>query len=404
MTRPLLSALLAALAVACSSDDTPRVIDQPAEGTAFPAAPLGFSWPTGPYGLVSNNGSDTVSVVDLQARAVVGTLRVGLDPVDNDGPHHLAFDRARGQLFVALAYPAPALSPGPHAAHGSASRPGKVVRLDVPSGQLSGQMRADANPGDIVLSDDGARLVVSHFDLQRALSQAAKGPEAQRASLLVYDTSDFRADASPRDIPVCITPHGLALSRPDARFAYVACNGEDAIAVVDLSQPDPAAAVTRVPVGPAPGSGGVPRYGPYAAVLAPDNRQLLVGNTEGRDLRVFDTSTLTMASGSLDAPGAVYFAAANATSTLAYVPVQTPDALLRVALPSLAQQAYRPLDSECVRPHEAVLWNQDSELLLVCEGDHVTPGALLFLDPATLATRARIELGVYPDKILVVTP
>lgn len=396
------------LAAACSSPGEPGVIDLPPPGDAFPAAPLSFSWPAGPFALVSDNGSDTVTVVDLEGRKVAGALRAGLDPVDIDGPHHLAYHRQRREIFVALAYPAPAISPGPHAAHGSSQRPGKVVRLDAATGQITGEMRADNNPGDIFLSDDGARLLVSHFDLQKALANAAQGIEAQRAPLLIYDPEDFRPEASPRSIPVCITPHGVALSRPDGRHAFVACYGEDALAVVDLANPDPVAAVQRVPVGPAPGVGSSLQYGPYAAVLDPAGRRVLIGTTEGRDLRVFDVDTGAMTPQRYSAGGAVYFAAANAASTVAYVPVQTPDLLARVDLSGqgeLVELQRRSFSKdECQRPHEAALWDDDQELLLVCEGDHLTPGKLLILDPQTLETRASLPMGVYPDKVLVVVP
>lgn len=406
--KRLASALALGALLSCGGDEAPRVVDLPAPGAAFPVASPGFTWPTGPFALLSNNGDDTVSVVDLKARAVVGSLRAGLNPVDLDGPHHLAFDKTSGQIFVALSYPAPALAPGPHAQHGSSQTPGKVVRLNAADGQISGQMRADTNPGDIALSQDGSRLVVTHFDLKKALTNASQGIETQRASLLVYDPADFRADASPRSYNVCVTPHGVALSRPDGRYAYVACYGEDALAVVDLADPDPVAAVQRIPVGPAPGSGSSLRYGPYAAVLSPDGGRVLIGDTEGRDLRVFDVASNAMTKLNYAATGAVYFSAVDAAGKAAYVPVQSPDYIARVNLAG-ESDAFETLrrsmsKDECQRPHEAVLWDNDQELLLVCEGDHVTPGKLLFLDPQTLETRVSLDVGVYPDKVLVVTP
>ncbi|MCS6899530.1 MAG: YncE family protein [Myxococcales bacterium] len=396
------------LGAACSSPRDPKIIDLPAEGAPFPMAPRAFPWPAGPFALVSNYGSDTVSVVDLTQRKVAGTLRAGLDPVDVDGPHHLAYHRQRREIFVALAYPAPAVAPGPHAAHGSSQRPGKVIRLDATTGQISGEMRADSNPGDLALSDDGTRLVVTHFDLQRALTNVTQGVEAQRASLLLYDPNDFRPDASPRSFPVCITPHGVALSRPDGRRAFVACYGEDALAVVDLQAQGEEDAILRIPVGPAAGTGSSLQYGPYTAVLDPTGKQVLIGTTEGRDLRIFDVEAGAMAPRRYSAGGAVYFAAADSGGLVAYVPVQTPDFLARVALDGqgeLTELARRTfLQEECYRPHEAALWDNDRELLLVCEGNHIHPGTLLILDPETLETRASLPMEVYPDKVLVVTP
>jgi YVTN family beta-propeller protein len=411
MSRLLaLVGLLAALA-SCSKTTTgpDQTINEPFAGEAFPARPPGFTLPTGPYALVTNNGSDTLSVIDLTTHTKVGDVPVGLNPIDLDGPHHVAFNAARQELFVALAYPAPALAPGPHAAHGSSTTPGKVVRLTLPDFHLDAVERTQNNPGDIVISDDGKRLVVSHFDLQKAVAQAANGVEAQRANLLVFDTATFGSPEAhdPGSYPICVMPHGVSLSRPDGRFAYVACNGEDSIAVIDLAAADPASTIQRIPVGPGPGDASSPRYGPYATSLTPDGSRVLLGDTQGRDLRVFDTRAGAMTSQVYSPGGAVYFAAIEASGQRAYVPIQAPDEITRVNFSgtSPVEEASRVFTrDECQSPHEAELWNDDQELLLVCEGDHSSPGAILVLDPVTLATRSRIEMGIYPDKIIVVRP
>jgi DNA-binding beta-propeller fold protein YncE len=402
-------AALGALALAaCAEDGEARLVDRPPALAPFLQKTRPFPWPEPPFALVSNNGSDTVSVVDLRERKVLGTLPAGLDPVDLDGPHHLAFHRQRNEIFVALAYPAPAIAPGPHAAHGSSRRPGRVARIDVASGLISGEMRADNNPGDISLSDDGSRLVVTHFDLQRAIANISQGLDAQRASLLLYDPANFRPENAPRSFQTCIAPHGIALSRPDGRRAYVACYGEDALAIVDLASTTPETAVTRVPVGPAPGKGSALQYGPYATVLEPGGRRVLVGTTEGKDLRFFDTETGAMNDQRYAAGGAVFFAAVDPGGEVAYVPVQTPDFVARVSLSGqgeLGELRRRSFSQEeCQRPHEAVLRAKAGELLLVCEGVPPSPGALLILDPETLETRARLPMELYPDKVLVVEP
>ena len=151
-----------------------------------------------------------------------------------------------------------------------------------------------------------------------------------------------------------------------------------------------------------------PRDGHYAAVLTPDGQRVLIGDTEGRDLRVFDVAAGAMAPAVYAAGGAVYFPAASRDGQTLVVPVQTPDFVALVAPSpggSLVEVLRRSFTGdECRRPHEALLWDDDREILLVCEGDHVKPGKLLFLDPATLDVRASVELGVYPDKAVVVTP
>jgi hypothetical protein len=58
---------------------------------------------------------------------------------------------------------------------------------------------------------------------------------------------------------------------------------------------------------------------------------------------------------------------------------------------------------ECENPSEPQFL-LDGRLLLVCEGDHYTPGALVELDPDLLAIRARVSLGLYPERMAVVGP
>lgn len=357
--------------------------------------------PDGSIALVSDYGADTITVIDLDAREVVGSASIGRSPIDLDGPHHVAADRARGIAYTVLAYPAPAILPGPHAAHGSSTRLGVVQRLALDDMRVLGEVRVDTNPGDIVASDDGSRVVVSHFDLQRALVPEAT-LEEKRANLAVIDPEQILESGSPEPIriPVCVAPHGMVLSRPDGRTAYVACYGEDAIAVVDLM--DLSADVVRVPVGAGAGAPGAPSYGPYAVSLSPSGKRIAVGNTESREVRFFSTEANTMDSVIVTTLGAAYFAAWSADETVLYVPVQAPDALV-VADPAtgIIQDTVLFDKETCERPHEAVLAPAGNVLYVVCEGDHVGPGRVLLMDPATREILKSLSVGAYPDRFLL---
>jgi YVTN family beta-propeller protein len=378
------------------------VKDLPFEGQAFPPAKPSFTLPNGPYALVTNSGSDDLSVVDVTSGTELARVPVGLDPLDHDGPHHLAVDAAHGYVFVALSYPLPTLAPGPHAAHASGSAKGKLVRFDLPTLTRSAVAPTDTNPGDVVVSDDGARLVVSHYDLRRAVTLASQGLDAQRADLLVWDTAKLSANTPPSvasAIPICIAPHGVVLDKPRGDHAYVACYGEDALALVDFTASPPT--VARIPVGPAPGPPAQPSYGPYALTLSADGQSIFVGDTEGRDLRRFDVATQTMTTEVFAAGGAVYFSALGPDDT-AFVPVQTPDKLVRVNTATMKAETTRTFQpDECQAPHEAWV-RPNGEVLLVCEGDHVATSHVLVLDPDTLATKTMWPVGVYPDKVVVV--
>lgn len=406
--RSCLSMALAALTLAlagCSPGSDTAVIHvyDAYEGSApYPNKRPAHVLPTGPMGLTSDNGSDSITLVDLTLNQTVTSFPIGRDPIDNDGPHHLAYDRAAGVVYVALAYPAPVLAPGPHAAHGSSTRAGYVQKLAISEDGADlrplGEVRVESNPGDIVLSEDGARLVVSHFDLQRALDP--KRPiEERRATLALIDPLTIGSASPSRElITTCVAPHGVSLSRPSGDVAYVACYGEDALAIVDLAS----LTVTRVPVGPSPGDPGSPSYGPYSVVASPDGDSLAIGSTESRDVRLFHPSLAAMDPLVYKTQGAPYFAAWSADGATLYVPTQAPDAIVAFDVGTGDKLVTRSfIADECVSPHEVMIHPSGSPLYLVCEGDHLSPGHVLAIDPATLTTTATMGVGVYPDRLSI---
>ncbi|MCC6644861.1 MAG: YncE family protein [Polyangiaceae bacterium] len=399
MKRRAARAVALACAVGACGGDA-QVVDEPYTGRAFPP-PAPLTLPAGPWAVTSNNGADTLTFVDLAAGAVVAEVPVGLNPIDLDGPHHLAVDRQTKDVFVALSYPAPPIIPGPHAAHGSAAVNGKLVRLSLPDFSILGVARLDPNPGDIVLSDDGGRAVVTHFALEKALNPTAP-IEAQRARLLAFSARELvgAAPPAPRSVDVCVAPHGVALSHGDGRRAYVACYGEDALAIVDLA--DESQPVTRVPVGPNPGRAPTPAYGPYAIAIDDASQRVAVGTTESHELRVFDATGALLADKTWRpdvSKGGVFFPVF--LGDLLVVPVQRPDALYVLDLSGPATEVRRRVfaGDECQSPHEVRRSTVAGELLVVCEGDHRGPGKLLIVDEVTLATRATLLTGAYPDRV-----
>jgi DNA-binding beta-propeller fold protein YncE len=367
---------------------------------AYPNRRPKFELPSGDVGLTSDNGSDTVTVLALDEGTVLGSAPVGRTPVDNDGPHHLTVDRDAGFVYVALAYPAAAITPGPHAAHGSSQRSGFVQKLALDDLRVVGEVRVDTNPGDIVASADGKRLVVSHYDLAKALVAGATYEE-RLATLAVIDPAKILPSGSvdPVRIPVCIAPHAVSLTRPAGEVAHVACYGEDAIAVVDLE--DESKPVELVPVGPGAGSPGAPEYGPYSLTPSRSGQVLAVGNTESHDVRFFDVEARAMSAIVVDTQGAPYFVAWSLDDASVFVPTQGPDAIVVADAATGAIVDSRSFDEECARPHEAVFGKDDATLYVVCEGDHQGPGAVLALDPLTLETVRTYPVGVYPDRLFL---
>lgn len=343
---------------------------------------------------VTNDGSDSLSVVDRDG-VLVTTVPVDLDPDAHEAPHHIAIDAARDTAFVALAFPevAPAKS-GAHASHGRAGERGRLARLELGRLAVTAATDVDESPGDLVLTHDRSRVLVTHFDMKRAMEVASRGgasPSTMFARLLVLDARTLHTVGARA---ICTAPHGVAVTRDD-RTAFVACYGSDELAIVDLASAG--LPTTRIPLGSAPGVPGVPRYGPYAATLSPDEKLVAVTDLDGQDVRVLDRETRRFERTIPLAAKAFMPAFVDARSIV--VPTQAPDGLARVDLATGEVTARTSMaKSECTLPH-VVKIAKDGRAYLVCEGNHADPGSVLEIDPTTLATKRRWTVGVYADGI-----
>lgn len=345
---------------------------------------------------VTNNGSDSVSVVDRLGTTVT-TVSMDLDPARHEAPHHVAVHAATGRAFVALAYPPePGKKRDPHAAHGKSEDRGQLLRLDLKTLSVDTERDVDESPGEVILTRDGKKVIVTHYDMKRAMDVAAKGgasPATMFARILVFDAASMSLAG---ERPLCVAPHGAATT-PDDRAVLVACYGSDELAIVDLTKPE--LPVSRHPLGGTPGVPGVPRYGPYSVAISPNGRVAVVADLESSDLRVFDLDKRAFRSDSDVALGSRAFLPAFADDAAVLVPLQSPDGLARVRVDTRAVEAKVAYEKgECELPH-AVRFAKDGRAYVVCEGDHKAPGAILEVDPKTLATKRRWVVGVYPDGI-----
>lgn len=395
MFRPrLLNALLLFALAACSTqvpvfDGTPTfVTDLPGVGD------LQGRW------VVTDSANDTLSVVDPLTRSVA-TVQVGLNPVDLEGPHHLVAAPNGARLFVPLSLTVAGSGSGPHGAHGSGKSPGYLLELDTRDGRLLRRLRVDPSPGDAFLVDEGRTLVVSHYDLLAWARGAAAGDlRTGDSALWEIDTSTLEMK---RRTPVCPATHAVRPS-PDARLLHATC-GPDEFASFDRV----ANTVARHLLPGASEGAGCTRC-PYA--LGVDSRgDVLVaslgpngGAEGGGGLDLWSASQQAFVA-RLDLCGRALFPAHRVGSVGEewWVPEQGPcgDHLHRLRSASdggLVDAGSIEFPSgACTNPHAVEFDEARGEAVVVCEGDHLTPGALHFIDLASFQPSGAVPVGLFPD-------
>lgn len=403
--RLLLAALLLTFLASCASDDAaaPRVFNRYDGPAPYPSTRPKLLLPDGDFALVPSSASDTLTLVDLGSGKPVGASPMGRDPVAVDGPHQVVVDRTRGVAYAVLSYPGSAGNAGQHS-HGASNVPGWVQVLALDDLRAVGELRVDPNPGEIAVSDDGKRLVVTHFDLTAA-SNAQASIEARRASLAVVDPRTIQAFGTPEPdkLLVCVAPHGVTLSRPDGAKAFVACYGEDVVAIVDLV--DTNAPVVRVPVAASvtlDPPAGPPAFGPYAVALSPMGARVAVSNRDAKELRFLDVARASMESLVVPLLGSPYFSAWSADGARVFVPTRGLDALSIVDAATGAVLRTKVFDvATCAQPLEAIVAADPATVFVVCEGLADVPGAVLTIDATTLEVRMRTAVGMSPGRSFV---
>ncbi len=192
---------------------------------------------------------------------------------------------------------------------------------------------------------------------------------------------------------MCAVPSAIAFDR-DGRRVFVACTGEDSVVVVDSQS---GTVLSRVPAG----NSVVNK--PYALVVDLARDRLLVSNQVSYTVSEFDLSDTPNLLSTLSVPGIPMFPALISESTLA-VPFQAPSgaALFDVTTGELLVQIQYS-DADCTNPAEFSL-TSDSRLRLVCEGDHYRPGAVVELDPHTLAIQSSVSVEIYPERMAISEP
>ncbi len=391
---------LVLLLVACDSAQVPELTFDHAPDAAWAPRAGPIPATSGDLALVTNNRDDTVSYVDLgrDPPVEIFKLPVGLQPIEREGPHHVTLSADGATMWIGLSNFVPGSGSGPHGAHGTGTADGHALLVDVDSGDLLADVRVDRNPGDIRLTPDGKRLLVTHFDLLRITEATPGTPPADLASRLVI--IDVATRTRLARVSVCPAAHGMVVS-PDSRRVTIAC-WDDQIAIVDLAGlPDQAHPVRLVPVLPLPGTIADPDCQPYALTQSPDGDTVWVGCFESGELRAYDVSAGVMdPARAVDLGSAALFGSYLSDTTLV-VPSQGPDQLTWLDENGDVQDTLTFDRADCILPHVVHPSSDGRTLYLVCEGDRVTPGTLVVIDAARHTVTSVVALGLFPDDLAI---
>jgi hypothetical protein len=349
--------------------------------------------------LVTNNLDDTVSVLDLDALlrgddALLAHVPVGFVPVEREGPHHLVADGAGEFYYLGISNFVPGSGSGPHGQHGSGTADGHIMKMRIEDNTLVADVRIDRNPGDVRLTPDGRMLLASHFDLLRVIDAAqddiTTGPELD-ARLAIIDPKTMTRTAL---VPACPAAHGIGVT-PDSRLAVMSCVSDE-VAIIDLV--DEAHPVTRLAVIDNPGTAALPTCFPYAVTM--EGATAWVSCFTGGALIAVDAVAGVLDGRTLQLLGnvAMFGDVRDGIMAIAH---QDQDGVtfIDASVPELLSFRLFARD-ECLLPHLARWSEGGTEVLVVCEGDHSAPGALVVVDAQEphdiLATEA---LGIFPDDI-----
>jgi DNA-binding beta-propeller fold protein YncE len=394
---PTLRALaIAALSVAGCSNN----VSFPKDNSQWPARAIP-SWASQARFAVTDNMSDLLSFVSPSAHPPqhFGDEPVGDNPVELEGPHHIAASPDGKFLYVNLSNYVPGSGSGPHGSHGTGTVPGSLLKLDARSGQKLGEIGVDRSPGDVILSADGKTAYVTHYDVLRLQAQvtANAAPETGYSDLAIVDT-DTMARLSM--IPICPTAHGEGLSA-DGKTLYAVCALSDELVAVDVSDRSHPKVLTKVFVGPTPGVPLNPSYAPYALAVSPTDGLVWISDNKG-DLRVFDPSTMMMDPNKVILLGdVVMFGSFTKDGKTLYVARQQDgDWVSRIDIATVKQRgAALPLPADtCLNAHAVQLSPDEQSLIVVCEGDHVKiTGSIAYVDTQAFALVGGVRVGMFAD-------
>jgi DNA-binding beta-propeller fold protein YncE len=355
-----------------------------ASGGAFPNLRQQFPFEQSTIGLVANQGSDTVSVIDLERFELLGEVPVGRDPVDRDGPTSTVVDRGRGVAYILLTYPDS--SQGPHSAQFGVERPGFIQTLALNDLRPVAEVRVNASPFQLEQSADKVELLVTHNNTTLPLVE--EDPFLRRATVARVD---LEASFEVTELPVCITPVGFDFTGPSR--VLVACLGDDALVELDVNSGEIVQSVDIDVTAP---------QKPFALRVDPSGGEVAVAYQLTRKVALSGLDSLGQPRALVDL-GAVPSSLTWLSEGRVIVSVRSPDGARLVDTTMGQVIASVDYASECESP-SAFTVGPGEQLYLVCSGDGFSAGSLAVVDSETLQIGEHLLLGRGPDRLAVSVP
>jgi len=305
-----------------------------------------------PLAYVANQGSNSVSVVDIANNSTIATIAVGVQPV------RVAASTVNPLLYV------------------TNFRSDTVSVIDTATEAVTATIPTLANPLDVALTPDGARVYVSH---------------PNDGALSIIDT---RSNTVYGTIPVGITPTAIAIS-PAGGFAYVADFRLHSVYRLNIATDtiDKTIEVGRDPTSIAISSDGARAYIGVGLVL---------GNFGSGSIVVVDTETSEVLSGPVLPPNtlpvSVVIAPSGAFAAVATTGLSELGGVSGVFTIAMDTTSLRELTTLQSAP-TAIAISESGEFAYLTSAN---TNNVYVVEIATGATAATIPVGDSPSDIAVV--
>ena len=216
-------------------------------------------------GFITNQAADLVAVLKTDEKLVTRLIPVGGRSGLLDSPHYITLSPDNRYFYVSLI------------------QEGYIekydVNVDYPFTRTD-RIQTGLNPAHIVISSDGNTGYVTNFDASGTEKMVRK---FSTNPMQVVDTvSDIKMKA----------PHGMALSN-NGQYLYVTAQLGEYIFKIRLSDFEIELSGGIDPSVPPTGN-GTGNFKPYQAVLSPDNSLLYVSCVASNQVRVYNTSNLSL--------------------------------------------------------------------------------------------------------------